>query len=318
MMTIRPFEYTDADYEAFAAMERSIWPGYPDTVEEWKHRDGGREPGALFCRFLAEVGGVVVGAGQCCEPWRSREPGKYQVRCDVHPDFRHRGIGTALYDRLVDLLAEHQATILGARTREDKADGVRFLTHRGFEQVMRSPISHLDVGSFDADRFAGRALRVAERGIQIEPLACLADADPDWKQKLWALTGELYLDLPSHDSLTQQTFEEFEERSLGAPGFNAGAHFVALDGERWVGTSSLWVPQGEPDKLYTGLTGVVRSHRRQGIAIALKVRGIIFARRIGAQIIQTDNAEHNPMYWLNLQLGFEPQAAWLDFRKELA
>ena len=156
--------------------------------------------------------GQDTGAGLCREPWRSRESGKVQVRCDVHPDFRRRGIGTALYDRLMDLLAEHEATILVARTREDEVEGVRFLANRGFEQVMRSPISHLDVGSFDADRFAGRVLRVADRGIRIEPLACLADADPDWKQKLWALTGELYLDLPSHDSLTQQTFEDFEER----------------------------------------------------------------------------------------------------------
>jgi mycothiol synthase len=261
--------------------------------------------------------GVVVGAGQCCEPWRSKEPGQYQVSCDVHPDFRRRGIGTALYHQLTDLLAGHGANILVARTREDKVDGLRFLTNRGFEQVMRSPISHLDVGSFDADRLAERVLRVAERGIQIEPLARQAAADPDWQQKLWALTRDLYRDLSSHNSLAQQTFEKFEERSLRAPGFNAEAHFVARDGDRWVGTSSLWVPQGEPDKLYTGLTGVVRSHRRQGIAVAMKVRGIAFARQIGARIIQTDNEENNPMYWLNLQLGFEPQPAWLDLRKEL-
>jgi len=317
MMIIRLFEYTDADYEALAAMQRMIWPGYPDSVQEWKHRDGSHEPGALFSRFLAEVDGVVVGAGLCCEPWRCREPGKYQVSCDVHPDFRRRGIGTAIYRQLTDLLAEHEATVLFARTREDKVDGLRFLARHGFEQVMRSPISHLDVTSFDADRFTESLHRVAERGIEIVSLARLAAADPQWKQKLWVLTKELYLDLPSHASLAQQTFEMFKERSLRAPGFNAEAHFVALDGDRWVGASSLWVPQGEPDKLYTGLTGVIRSHRRQGITTAMKVRGIAFAQQIGAKIVQTDNAENNPMYWLNLQLGFEPQPAWLDFRKEL-
>jgi hypothetical protein len=47
-------------------------------------------------------------------------------------------------------------------------------------------------------------------------------------------------------------------------------------------------------------------------------QGIVFARRIAAQIIQTHNAGHNPMYRLNLQPGFEPQAARLDIRKELA
>ena len=318
MITIRPFEYTGADYEALAAMQRSVWPGYPDTVQEWKHWDSSRESGTLFRRFLAEVDGVVVGAGLCREPWRSRAPGKYHVSCDVHPEFRRRGIGTALYARLTDLLAEHGATILVARTREGRAGGLRFLARHGFEQVMRSPVSQLDVAGFDAGRFADSLLWVAERGIEIVSLARLADADPQWKHKLWALTRELYLDVPARESMPEQTIESFEERWLRAPGFNAGAHFVALDGDRWVGTSSLWLPQGEPEKLNTGLTGVVRSHRRRGIATALKVRAIAFARQIGAQAIQTDNEENNPMYWLNLQLGFEPQPAWLDFRKELA
>jgi GNAT superfamily N-acetyltransferase len=318
MITIRPFEYTDADYGALAAMQRSIWSGYPDTVQEWKHSDGSREPGALFSRFLAEVDGLVVGVGLCCEPWRSRGPGKYQVNCDVHPEFRRRGIGTALYDQLTGLLTEHGAKILVARTREDEAAGLRFLARHGFEQVMRSPISHLDVGAFDADRFAESMLRVAERGMEIVSLARLAAVDPQWKQKLWVLVRELYLDLPSHASLAQQTFVKFEERSLRAPGFNARAHFIALDGDQWVGTSSLWLPQGEPDKLYTGLTGVVRSHRRLGLATAMKIRGIGFAQQIGARLIQTDNEENSPMYQLNRQLGFKPQPAWLDFQKELA
>lgn len=318
MLTIRPFEYSDADYEALAAMQRPIWPGYPDTVQEWKHWDSRHEAGTLFRRFLAKVDGVVVGAGLCCEPWRSSAPGKYRVSCDVHPDFRRRGIGTALYDQLTDLLAEHGATILVARTKEDRADGLRFLARHGFEQVTRSPISHLDVAGFDAGRFADFSLQVTKGGIEIVSLARLADADPEWKHKLWALTRELYLDVPSRESLPEQTIERFEERWLRAPGFNARAHFVALDGDRWVGTSSLWLPQGEPEKLYTGLTGVVRSHRRQGIATGMKVQAIAFARQIGAKIIQTDNEENNPMYWLNLQLGFKPQPAWLDFWKELA
>ena len=317
MVTIRPFEFTGADYEAFAAMQRSVWPGYPDTVQEWKHWDSSRGSGTLFRRYLAEVDGVVVGAGLCCEPWRSRAPGKYRVSCDVHPEFRRQGIGTALYDQLTGLLAGHGATLLVARTREDQAGGLRFLARHSFEQFMRSPVSHLDVAGFDADRFADSLHRLAERGIEIVSLARLASSDPEWKQKLWALMTELYPDLPSHASLAQQAFERFEERSLRAPGFNARAHFIALDGNRWVGTSSLWVPQGGPEKLNTGLTGVVRSHRRQGIASAMKVRAIGFARQIGAKVIQTDNEENNPMYWLNLQLGFEPQPAWLDFRKEL-
>jgi hypothetical protein len=34
-------------------------------------------------------------------------------------------------------------------------------------------------------------------------------------------------------------------------------------------------------------------------------------------IIETDNEENNPMYQLNLQLGFAPQPAELDFHKDM-
>ena len=42
-----------------------------------------------------------------------------------------------------------------------------------------------------------------------------------------------------------------------------------------------------------------------------------YARGYGATIIETDNEENNPMFGLNMQLGFEAQPAWIDFRKIL-
>ena len=65
----------------------------------------------------------------------------------------------------------------------------------------------------------------------------------------------------------------------------------------------------------TVFTGVVRSHRRRGIAKALKVLAIDYAHRQGYQLIKTDNEEHNPMFQINLALGFQPEPAILFFQK---
>jgi mycothiol synthase len=316
-LTIRPFEFTDADYEAAAAVERAAWPDHPDTVEEWKHRDQTRDPQYLFRRYVVEVGGGMVASAIYCVPWWSVTPGKYFVNMTVHPDHRGRGIGTALYNHLTDLVARLDPRLLLTATREDQADALRFLTKRGFEPVMRYPVSYLDVEAFDPTPFAGTLDRVKELGIEIKPLSQLTIADADWKRKLWDLDWALTQDVPLPEPPTRKTFETFERSILGSPGFTPDGQYIALDGGQWVGMSGLWTSRALPERLYTSLTGVVRSHRRRGIATALKVRAIGFAKEHGAKLIETDNEENNPMYQLNLNLGFQPQPAWLDLEKTI-
>lgn len=335
MFTIRPFEPTDAEYEAFAAVERAVWPEYPDTADEWKHRDATRDPKYLFQRFVvtlprsgddsdapgtgpsAKEASYLVATGIYCEPWWSMKPGKYFVNLSVHPDYRRRGIGTTLYNHLMSLVAEHDPITIVSNTREDQADAIHFLTKRGFQQRMRFPISYLDVPNFDPAPFAGILARVKELGIEIVSLAELAAQDADWKRKIWELDWELMQDVPSPDPWTRTDLETWQKKVLDSPGFNSNALFIALDAGRWIGMSGLWMAPAAPEKLYTGLTGVTRSHRRKGIATAMKVRAIGFARQYGAKVIETDNEENNPMYVLNLKLGFEPQPAWLDFEKRI-
>jgi mycothiol synthase len=76
--------------------------------------------------------------------------------------------------------------------------------------------------------------------------------------------------------------------------------------------------EADPDTLASGLTGVVRSHRRRGIATALKVRACEYARRVGARAIETGSEEHNPMSILNAGLGFVPMPAWLVYKKTVS
>jgi GNAT superfamily N-acetyltransferase len=124
-------------------------------------------------------------------------------------------------------------------------------------------------------------------------------------------------DVPSPEPFTRSPFDVFVERTLTAPNFLPDAQIIAVDAGRWVGMSGLWKSLATPKRLHTGFTGVARSHRRKGVATAMKVEGIRFARAYGAEIIGTDNEENNPMYLLNLQLGFEPRLAELFYRKQM-
>jgi GNAT superfamily N-acetyltransferase len=315
--TIRPFQEHEEQYQAVVALENAVWPDFPQTIEEWRHWDETRDPQYLFQRFVVEVEGQIAAVGNYCEPWWSLKPGKYHLDISVHPGFRRRGIGSALYDKFSADLEERQPRTLTANTRENQVEAVQFLTQRGFKQVMRAPVSYLDVASFDPAPFAAYPARAREQNIEILPLSEIMLVDPDWKRKYWELDWEITQDVPSPDPITKVPLEFFIQRVFESPSFMPEAQYIALDGGQWIGMSGLWRSQAASHMLYTGLTGVVRSHRRRGIAIAMKLRAIDFAKQYGATSIETDNEEGNPMYQINLKLGFEPQPAWLDFEKKL-
>jgi mycothiol synthase len=265
---------------------------------------------------VGEVDGKIVAFSRYGESEWASVPGKYFVGVEVHPDRQRQGYGTAMYDHVSAALTERDPLFFTADTREDKPDFIRFLTKRGFVQTMRYAVSHLNPQTFDFSKFEGLEKHVRDGGIEIVNVPDLPARDPDWKRNWYELEGECWMDVPLPEPPTRGSFEEFASR-FDSPSYDAKAHFIAIDDGKYVGLTGFWTSPVEKHKLYTGLTGVVRSHRRNGIATALKVSGARFARDYGATIVETDNEENNPMFDLNLQLGFEARPAWLDFRNVL-
>ncbi|MBV7337408.1 GNAT family N-acetyltransferase [Chloroflexi bacterium TSY] len=91
---------------------------------------------------------------------------------------------------------------------------------------------------------------------------------------------------------------------------------MALDNTEYIGLTSLW---GElsSDTLYVGMTGVKRSYRRKGIATALKLRAISYAQAHGIRLLMTSNNSENPMYQINLNLGFQSYDIEIKLVKKL-
>ncbi len=318
MRRIRPFASTDADYRGAVAVENAVWPRYPSTVAEWRHYDETRDPQYFFQRVVIEAADQIVAVGTYAETSWAHKPGKYFLRVNVHPDFRRQGIGTEFFHYARRQLADREPapTLLTAHTREDQEGSLIFLSKLGFEPVMRFPRSQLSLADFDFDRFEPIVARVEAQGIELCSLKELQRRYPDWVPRLYELMEtRIMRDVPLPDAYTPPPLAVFEERHLNGPNFMPEAIFVALDGDAWVGTTGLFSPQIFQGTLETGLTGVLRSHRRRGIATALKTRSIRFARDYGAETVETDNEENNPMYQLNLVLGFTSLPAWVDYQR---
>lgn len=315
MLSITPVEKTDAEYKRIVAISNAIYPDNLSTVAVWKHDDVARDPKYLFKRFVFVQEGTIVGFGSYGDSWWAHQPGKYFFKCDVHPDFQGQGTGTAFYDYAVSFFLQHKAKKVVVAVREDKTQSVRFLSNRGFCKMMRFPTSYLDVDAFEFNEYRSLFDKLEAQNVKIYAGGEFEDLEPNWKQKMCDLSNEIIKDLPSPDPITPQSFEQFEKEFLQRPNFCLEANFIAVGNGEFVGLSNLWTSEAEPEKLYTGLSGVLPSYRRKGICTAMKVRGFEFAKRYGAKRIETENEENNPMYQLNLDLGFKPQPAWMDYTK---
>ncbi len=315
-MNIRPFDYNSADdYLALETIDRAVFPQDFETAAEQRHEIENR---ADYRRqhFLLEVDGRPVGHGRYLEQYWSSEKDDWYLWVAVHPAYQGQGLGKQLYNEVMDALDTYNPASLLTYVREDYPRSVRFLEDHGFTCKLRELSSELDVTQFDESGFRNVEQTVAAAGVKLYSLTELAEIDADWEQKTWALRWLIRQDVPGVGEKKQIPFEQWRKQELEAPNIERDGYIVAVDAAgKYIGLSYVYTSEGIPDKLWTGLTGVDRDWRRKGIATALKLRIIAFAKAYGATAIETDNEEHNPMYALNVKLGFRSLPAWLTYQK---
>lgn len=330
-MRIRSFDFSDADYAALVRINEAAWPGQPDSESYWRRQDEFRDRELLFRRVMAEVPGAVAGYASYGHNPFTYVPRRFLFDIRVDAVHQGQGIGSALYEHVTRALAEHDPIALEAMTREDLTRPRRFLEDRGFEQCERVATSELDAGRLDRQAFQPASERLAARGIRLRTWSELRGA-PGAERKLYDLMNLLHRDVPWYDKdgddsgddddqRGTQPFDTWVQSYRDNPDFLPDVLVVAVHGDRWLGMSQIWGSQASDDTFYTGLTGVLREHRRRGIATALKVASIsnLPAAPAGeaGPFVRTDNEENNPMLRLNQRLGFEPLPANLFYVKRI-
>ena len=319
MYTIRPFNNSEADFEASTHVFNSMYPEYAQPVAQSKYDDENRSKDYFYLREMIEKDGKVIAVGRVNQsPW-SFHPQKYDWGVFVHPDYDATDISQYHFDHIMKTtLADKDVIAMKSSAREDEAWRLQFLKDNGFTFKMRYPHSQLDVNAFDASPFESKVKRFKDSEIEIIDSVELKRREPEnWQRILHGLCRVLDADIPNPDSIEEEPLELFVKGELEHPTFMPEGWLVALDGGDYIGITMLRKDSMNPKKLWTGLTGTLRSHRRKGIATVLKLHAIDIAKRYGASVIETDNEENNPMFQINLQLGFEAIPAWMDFEKTI-
>lgn len=317
-MNIRTF--TADDYPAIVGIDAGlniIWPQRPRTPEAWAEADRNRNPRYKFQRWVAVMDGDVVGFGSYGQGGLDYHPQRFYVNVEVSPNYQRQGIGAALYDQVMAGLYPFDPRVLRANAFTNLPQGFPFLQKRGFYEAFRETPVHLDVASFAPGPYAGLEAKLLDKGIIVKTLREL-EPDPDRDRKIYDLYWEITDDVPQEEPrIEKQNFDEWIAWGLHDPTILHDAYFVAVCGDEYVGLSE-WGKDPDSDVLQGGLLGVRRTYRKQGISLAMMLRGIAYAREHGSPVLKTCTAVQNvPMQALFNKLGFARDPEWLQCQKDI-
>ncbi|MFY9233475.1 MAG: GNAT family N-acetyltransferase [Fimbriimonadaceae bacterium] len=266
-------------------------------------------PGAFEEGWVAEDSGAILVMDQ----ENKRQPERLSVDLYVAPgreDLHQEAI----------MVIESIAARVGAKKvaiwTSDHPERLARLEAEGYECNQRVPVSRLSLSNFKLTTFEASINRVERESVRLATIAEIVADGIEWRRQLYDVTWEMAQDMPQTHPPTRMPYESFCEMLSNADRYPHDLMFVALDGERIVGYSRVVPAQAMPGLALTGISGVARTHRRRGIVMALKTLGIRALLDRGFKHLQTDNDETNPMYAINLVLGFRPVWSYLQFERQ--
>jgi len=317
-MQIRNF--TPEDYPALVAVHNSqniVWPERPRTPEAWAEADRNRSPKSKFQRWVAVENGQVVGyASYAQNPW-NYPPESFYINVEVLPEYQRRGIGSALYNQVMEGLQGFNPPALRADAFTNLPQGFAFLRQRGFYEAFRETPVHLDVTTFDFGPYMGLEPKLNSQGIFIKTVRELA-SDPNRDRKIYELYCTVDADVPHEgDEVMSPEFDNWLKWGLNDPSVMQDAYLIAAHSDDYIGLRELG-SYSDHAVLLGGLLGVRRDYRKRGIALAMQLRNIAYAQEHGYHLLKDCTAIQNaPMQAMFDRLGFTRAPEWQQCQKDL-
>ena len=240
---------------------------------------------------------------------------RYKLFLIIEPKWLRRGIGELLLSRLTNDLREVGAITVTFQDYESSNDMLELLKAHGFTETMHVLDLRLDLAETKFEH--ARIDRVKARGISISTLHHERQNDPRYLEKLYELTSTLELDDPARDPFSPPSYYEREAKLwLEQPYVLQHGYFIAKHGDDYVGITNLNRIDAVPDAISVGFTGVKREYRRQGIATALKLSAIQWAKEQDYKAICAQSQTvHSSLLKLNETLGFRQRLSYVMFEK---
>ena len=305
------------DLDEWAALSNQV-RAWPTSRGHLLFEDSVRPAGEPFLRlgaWSAESG--LCGIAECV----LSSDGEHLVDevwayVGVAPGHRRQGLGGRLADQLMQFCRGIGRQWALVDVLDGEFEGAESLLHGyGFAELERDETSVQDPSTVDLSGVEELRRNLASHGIQMSAFSGI-DSKAN-REELYRAVVAIERDMPTQHHHEDITFDSFVKQWFERPGSSTAGMFVAREGSRIIGlTYTAFRPDGEGEVLDTG---IVRSHRRRGIARALKMMATRYAREQGMARVHTDsNAVNAAMLSLNRDLGFRPGPVVITFRARVS
>ncbi len=314
---LRP--YAGPDWEPISDFVYGLAPDFRQDDEAWlRNRRQFDETRYRRRQYVAEHAetGEILGYGSIEQTIFLP---KYRLFLMAEPKWLRAGVGELLLDQLMNDLREAGAITVWHRNYAHLNEVLDFLTMRGFVETKRVWDLRLDLSTAVLSPMAEA---MASRGITLTTFVEERDRDADAAlHKLHEFLNAVKADDPERQPFMPVPFESVVHW-FGRKYVLPEACFIAKRGDQYIGFTDLNHIEPIPRGIMHGFTGVAREFRRQGVATALKLRAIAYAREQGYQTIRAFNApSQGEMMALNEKLGFRRAFCYVTvekFVKEMA
>jgi len=294
------------DAERFVELRRRVTPyrvTTPDAVRHWWQTSA---DAAGLLVLAAELDGEIVGTGQASlDTWTS-ERGAASGFVMVDPTRRGQGIGSALYDALLEHLRGLGAERIQGWAVQDP-DAVGWCERRGLTHTRDLRFSRLDLTDLDALP-------------ELPPMpagACVAPWTEVGPAAVHHVCAAATADEPNDVAVDAMPYDEWVAEIWEAPETDLDNSTVVVVDGTTVAYTLIEADHGS-HRIWSGGTGTLRAHRGRGLARIAKSAALRRAAESGVTAAYTSNDEANqPMLAVNTWLGYRPCGTELLYSRGL-
>lgn len=301
------------DYKALAGLYRYAYPEQSSTASGIKWSDNARAPELIQERWFAEQNNVITGVGGF-EHWEAfHHPDKYLLHLIVSPEHQGQGVGTALYNHVIEQLEKRRPHFVRTWVQQAQEKSNAFAKKHGFSKIKLKWNVRLKLENWSIDQFAEQVETIRNDGIVVKSLSEM-NSDFDHQRKLYELYVMTNENIEGVEPTAAPSFDEFLNE-IGQS--SSELFFVAIHNDLYVG---MWQLEHESvSTLYGGIMAVEKSYRRRGAALALAIHGIARAKSFYYKSLTVHTDEHNrAILGLTEKMGFTHLPAQILFSKQYA